>query len=167
MGSPKIGDHGILGAYVYGFISVMSHFTVILFSFWHFVKLVVCSFARKINKKYEKIPRETKRERKRKRSLDSFLNHLLLLFVCFLVYWGGWWWLPIPPKKLFPFLDFFSSYFIHGYPKIGALAWLYSISFYGGGGGGGSDRVVGFSYQIRTTHSSNDKHLFACPPNVK
>lgn len=54
MGSPKIGDHGILGAYVDGFISVMSHFTVILFSFWHFVKLVVCSLARKFFKNMKK-----------------------------------------------------------------------------------------------------------------
>jgi len=42
------------------------------------------------------------------------------------------------------------------------LAWLYSISFYGGGGGG-SDRVVGFSYQIEQPTSLMICHLFCLP----
>jgi hypothetical protein len=68
----------------------MSHFTVILFSFWHFVKFVVCSLARKIKINFFKkiLGKERKKEReRRKRSLESFLKRLLL-FVCFLVYWG-------------------------------------------------------------------------------
>ncbi len=34
---------------------------------------------------------------------------------------------PHPSQKAFSFLDFFSSYFIHGYPKIGL--WLGCILF--------------------------------------
>jgi hypothetical protein len=108
----------------------MSHFTVILFSFWHFVKTCCfCSLARKI--KFKKKKFLGKEREKRKRSLDSFLNRILLLFVCFLVYWGGWWWLPPHPSlKAFFILGLFLFLFYSWVPlKLGlGLVVFYFLS---------------------------------------